>query len=1529
MAKRLNKNLVGGLTALAFVAITAAGVFMVSSLRETDPERYAQTAKTKAESGDYETAAIYYGRAFQVSENPEYLVELGKMKELNGDEGKAVQTWLSAVTLNPDLLEAHEKILDVLLQTAGPVRIKETAEAILRLNEKNPKALHALGRSLIQLAGQPGGDRERGFALLEEAQQIAPEVYAYAETLALNYWSDAGQLTETDPERARRRTADALDLVKELVVKNQTPGEDAANARVLYATLLAASVPAAYERTFRTVIDEHLGGADRYAAAEKLFQEAIGMTGDDVEVRSNTMTAFARHWFRRKTEETDPARAKEYADKATSLARQAIDAWPAGFNAYLVLAQMYANERDSMKAAQVCEERTERPIDRKGLKAGMQKRNRIQLLLFGAEQYVAAAASPELSPGSEPQLDLANRAEKLVEDAQAEVADPERDGASLHILGRVRMAQGKDREAQAYFEKAEKAEGTPTWQNHRWLGMLRLQHGQLGGAKDSLREATRDPRADAHTWVALAKAHLLLDEPEVALLAAGEALKRHPGLEEALRIQVDAHQKLGRADRVAEILPQLAQDQSTSVFRARVLYQEGKYREAFDMLRGTLAENPDSEVALRWLGTVARKLGNEKEALAVVEQAAQAAPDNFGLKAGMIYLNPDLTEDQRKEKLLGLIQGTPDEYLRAYRLAEYYRAADQPREAMEQFGKAAQMIINKSTEMARRAGSPGLLYNLEMQFLLALSKKEWDAAEAIVQTAIEQNVDGAHGMTFRGRASMAQKQFDAATEALKQALAEQPAQAEAWVWLGECHFLADRKTEAQAAFARAAEMNPENFKAQRWLAQLAKAAGDVNAYNLRLDACLQLNPEDAWVQQEELARQEEKDPEKGIVRRLVMLEKEPNDLANRLQLAHLYELKGNAEEATKHYAVALQHPDAVPGVAWRAAQFHAKMGDWEQAFQVLADAGERAKTKADKAVVLLMAGTLYRQHGELDQAEQQFRSAVDLDPSEITYVAFAEHYIALQRDREALAWLDKGIVAADAAESARGPALRRARFGTLLRLDDRDAARAVVEEYRERYPQDPAVNRLESELHFKLGDVEQAVADLTHYLQVRPGDAAAFYRRAELNASRQRWQAVVTDLEQLRALDPNALEFTPRIRLSQAYDLTDRSDLALSELKTLYEQHPENETICRQYFEYFMKHGRFADAETHATALVNRDPKNPAWRSLLGRAAGELKDSVKALASLHDAAEMSGYEGRYCDALLRSYADFKNYDAGIRFYEETLPAEKRRHSLTLRYAHLLAQAGRTEEAVAAYRQAVIAPLAFRDEEVVAAVARDAAVALGPARVLALFRVEPGVADLKRPNQHLLASMLKSLGDPAEALAVLDTLVNTSTDDLERASLQVRKGVIADMGGNYPLAQQCYEAALKANPDNYTALNNLAFLLADKTKKPAEALPYAEKAARLNAVPTVVDTLAWTLVELKEYGRAIGHLSSLVQRDAEFVAGLVHLGEAYRRTGKFEDAAAQFEQALKILEQNKEPEEAQYREQAEGGLKKAQDKVATP
>jgi Flp pilus assembly protein TadD len=86
----------------------------------------------------------------------------------------------------------------------------------------------------------------------------------------------------------------------------------------------------------------------------------------------------------------------------------------------------------------------------------------------------------------------------------------------------------------------------------------------------------------------------------------------------------------------------------------------------------------------------------------------------------------------------------------------------------------------------------------------------------------------------------------------------------------------------------------------------------------------------------------------------------------------------------------------------------------------------------------------------------------------------------------------------------------------------------------------------------------------------------------------------------------------------------------------------------------------------------------------------------------------------------------------------------------------------------------------------------------------------------------------------------------------------------EVEGRYEPAQERYRAILRLRPRDPVALNNLAFSLAERSNRPAEALPLAQQAYALGrGAPLIADTLGWVHYKLGDLTKAASFLQEAV------------------------------------------------------------------
>lgn len=190
-------------------------------------------------------------------------------------------------------------------------------------------------------------------------------------------------------------------------------------------------------------------------------------------------------------------------------------------------------------------------------------------------------------------------------------------------------------------------------------------------------------------------------------------------------------------------------------------------------------------------------------------------------------------------------------------------------------------------------------------------------------------------------------------------------------------------------------------------------------------------------------------------------------------------------------------------------------------------------------------------------------------------------------------------------------------------------------------------------------------------------------------------------------------------------------------------------------------------------------------------------------------------------------------------------------------------------------------------------------------LITLDRPEEGVPLLEwvhsrfravEPEFISLAAGHSMLGDHERAHAVLDSAVARFGET--RAILRARGATYFSQGDTNG-AVESYEKLLEANPESVTALNFIAYTLADEDRDLDHALDYAQRAVSLESDnPFLRDTLGWTHFRLGNIEEARRELVLAIELGGENPVVLEHLGDVLLASG---DADAAVEAWMRALE----------------------------
>ena len=157
------------------------------------------------------------------------------------------------------------------------------------------------------------------------------------------------------------------------------------------------------------------------------------------------------------------------------------------------------------------------------------------------------------------------------------------------------------------------------------------------------------------------------------------------------------------------------------------------------------------------------------------------------------------------------------------------------------------------------------------------------------------------------------------------------------------------------------------------------------------------------------------------------------------------------------------------------------------------------------------------------------------------------------------------------------------------------------------------------------------------------------------------------------------------------------------------------------------------------------------------------------------------------------------------------------------------------------------------------------------------------------------SRLKRWPEAEEAIEKA-TQLSTKQDDKEYALFL--HGSIYERQKKYDQAEQVFRQVLALDSQNAMTLNYLGYMMADHSMHLEEALGYIKKAVQLDpANGAYLDSLGWAYYKLGNYEMAEEQLRRASEHMGNDPTVQEHLGDLYQKTGRLKQAAAHWERAL--------------------------------
>lgn len=730
-------------------------------------------------------------------------------------------------------------------------------------------------------------------------------------------------------------------------------------------------------------------------------------------------------------------------------------------------------------------------------------------------------------------------------------------------------------------------------------------------------------------------------------------------------------------------------------------------------------------------------------------------------------------------------------------------------------------------------------------------------------------------------------------------LSEPLAQAALRTSLAQAHIALDDLPAARAVLAQALAAAPQAVPAQLLQARLDFQAGQLLDAQRRIDAVLaaQPNTAEAWSLLAEVAlRDGHQDQALALYQRALRVR--PDLLTAHEALIAQHIARRDAPAARRQWQALRQVLPRHPKTLLLDAQVAYLSGDLRQAndqYQTL------LKMAPDDQLLLQSAGAVALRMGAAEQAERLLGRAVQRGPyQQPARLLLAQAQLQLGQTERALATLEP-LVAADPPEPQAVLVAAQAR----LLMGDAAGADALFRRVAQLKPEDPQLRTALAMAQLARGRPDQAIAELQ---AVSAADTGVVADLALVSAHLQakRFDAALAAVVALDRKQPT--EVLPAMVRGQVHLARQERDAARKAFETALARAPGHEPAVAALARLDLADGQTAAARARYAALVQAQPDNTGARlaqAVLMRQTGAQREEVTAL--LEDAIKSAPDQPALQRALIDHHLSSRNPQAALVLAQSATAKWSEEPELLLRLGQAQLANREARQAVGTYgrltqllpRQALgFQALAEANLAVPDLPAAQRAVTRGlqlAPQSPALQRLQVQVAlrqgqpdqalaaaralQAQRPQEalgHLLegelaladrrwpeavaalrrAVALRQPGPSAQRLhqALLRAGQAGEAEALARGWLKAHPGDTAFLHhlgdqalaqGDWPAARAHFEALLKLQPGQASALNNLAWVLLQQGQPGATAM--AEQAVRAAPdEPGVLDTLAQAL-----------------------------------------------------------------------------------
>jgi tetratricopeptide (TPR) repeat protein len=502
--------------------------------------------------------------------------------------------------------------------------------------------------------------------------------------------------------------------------------------------------------------------------------------------------------------------------------------------------------------------------------------------------------------------------------------------------------------------------------------------------------------------------------------------------------------------------------------------------------------------------------------------------------------------------------------------------------------------------------------------------------------------------------------------------------------------------------------------------------------------------------------------------------------------------------------------------------------------QAVAEFEKIVSLEQDSVEDRLVLGQLYHVKHDEKKAEEQFKTALALDPDTEEVVLNLARLYAEKGDIEQEAKVLESVPV-----DHRSPKMEDALGAAYEQLKKTKDAIAAYHRAVDMEPEDPASLEALGKALLEDNQYDEALKQFKGLADADPENAGALIHISEIQRRQGKYEDALVTIRKARKMAADNLDAGYNEGL--LLDVLGRFD----EAAQVYEQ--------------------MVDLTSHANGAYTADEKNNRGIFLerLGGIYHEQNKTPEAIAAYQKMIDMGGDTAVHgYQYQTDTYRDARQYDKAVEIARKAVETNPKNRDVKLMLAGEMGDLGKTDEGLAM------------------------------ARALLANNAEDRAVWLAIGQMCIRAHRWK---DAEDAFNKAEPLTTKKED---RTYLLFLRGELAERQKHIEQAEQLFRQVLDLEPDSSMTLNYLGYMLADKGLRLPEALEMIRKAVKAEPMNgAYLDSLGWVYFKMGDNEQAEVYLRRAVDRDQSDPTVHDHLGDLYEKTGRIRLAAAQWQLSM--------------------------------